>query len=145
MNLFKRVSTDPVTHMVLLVVGAVIATALVTIQFFPLRVEGVAPPAAVSYRANVDGACQVTVFGYDGKLWTAEQGSDELRRADGVGDSCTPTVITDRVTVGDHCVRVLRVDGRLYTLPDNDGTGPLELAPAGASTAVTGCRTDPSR
>lgn len=54
MNLFKRVSTDPVTHMVLLVVGAVIATALVTIQFFPLRVEGVAPPAAVSYRANVD-------------------------------------------------------------------------------------------
>lgn len=145
MSTFKRIVTDPITHVTLLVVGAVVAAVLVTIQFFPPQVEGVAPPAAVSYRANGDGACQVTVVGFDGRLWQAEQGSDELRRVDGAGDMCTPAAITDRVSVGGKCVRVLRVDGQLYLLPDRDGTGPLEPAPAEASTAVTGCRVDPSR
>lgn len=56
-----------------------------------------------------------------------------------------PVIVTDRVTLGGECVRVLRVDGRLYTLPDRDGDGALQLAPDEASKAVTGCRTDPSR
>jgi len=56
-----------------------------------------------------------------------------------------PVVVTDRVTVGERCVRVLRVDGQLYLLPENDGTGALKLAPAEAASAVTGRRTDPSR
>ncbi len=56
-----------------------------------------------------------------------------------------PVIVTDRVTIGGECVRVLRVDGRLYTLPDRDGDGALQLAPDEASKAVTGCRIDPSR
>lgn len=141
----KRIFTDPITHVALLVVGAMVAAVLVTIQFFPPQVEGVAPPAAVSYRASGDGACHVTVRGFDGKLWQAERGSEELRRVDAVGDACTPAAVTDRVTTGGKCVRVLRVNGRTYVLPDRDGDGPLQAAPAEAATAVTGCRTDPSR
>lgn len=141
----KRIFTDPITHVALLAVGAVVAAVLVTLSFFPPRVEGVAPPAAVAHRASGDGACQVTVRGFDGKLWQAERGSEELRRVDAVGDACTPAAVTDRVTVGGKCVRVLRVEGQLYLLPENDGDGALQAAPAEAAKAVTGCRIDPSR
>lgn len=141
----KSVITHPLTHVALLVIGMVVATALVALSFFPQRPEGVAPPAEVSHRAAADGVCQVTVVGFDGKSWQAEQGSQQLRRVDGVGNACTPAAVTDRVTVGGDCVRILRVDGRTYRLPENDGDGPLQLAPLEASTAVTGCRTDPSR
>lgn len=54
-----------------------------------------------------------------------------------------PAIVTDHVTVGGECVRVLRIGGQLYTLPDRDGDGPLQLAPAEAAEAVTGCRVDP--
>lgn len=54
-----------------------------------------------------------------------------------------PVIVTDRVTADGECMRVLRVGGQLYTLPERDGDGPLELAPVEASTAVTGCRVDP--
>ena len=140
----KRIVSSGVTHVALLVVGAVVATALVTLAFTPQRSEGVAPPAAVAHRM-VGPECQLSVVGFDGRTWSTQQGSQQLRPVDGVGDACSPTVVTDRVTIGGECVRVLRVDGRTYALPDNDGTGPLQLAPAEAATAVTGCRTDPSR
>ncbi|MFN6549515.1 hypothetical protein ACP6C7_04035 [Mycolicibacterium septicum] len=140
MNKFRSFMTS---HTTLVAALALALGVLLTLAFTPGHDEGVAPPAAVSYRANGDGACQVTVLGYDGRLWMADQGSDALRRVDGVGDACTPAAVTDRVTVGDRCVRVLNVDGRLYLLPDRDGDGPLEPAPAEAARAVTGCRTDP--
>ncbi|MBF6387100.1 hypothetical protein IU444_23525 [Nocardia farcinica] len=117
---------------------------LLTLAFTPRHEEGVAPPAAVAHRV-VGNECQLSVVGFDGRTWSAEQGSQQLRRVDGVGDACTPAVVTDRVSVGGECVRVLRVDGRTYALPDRDGDGELEPAPAEATTAVTGCRVDLSR
>lgn len=116
---------------------------LLTLAFTPRQGEGVAPPAAAAHRM-VGNECQLSVVGFDGRTWTAAPGDQQLRRVDGVGDACAPAAVTDRVTVGGECVRVLRVDGRTYTLPENDGTGPLQAAPAEATTAVTGCRTDPS-
>ncbi|OBK09603.1 hypothetical protein A5637_29240 [Mycolicibacterium fortuitum] len=117
---------------------------LVTLAFFPPRSEGVAPPAAAAHRM-VGNECQVAVVGFDGRTWSAKQGSQQLRRVDSVGDACSPAAVTDRVTVGGECVRVLRVDGKTYLVPDTDGTGPLQAAPAEATEAVTGCRIDPSR
>lgn len=137
MSIVKSIITSRTT---LIAALALAIGALVTLAFFPPRSEGVAPPAAAAHR--IDGACQLSVVGFDGKQWTAAAGSEELRRVDAV---CTPAVVTDRVTVGGECVRVLRVGGRLYLLPDRDGTGPLEPAPAEAAKAVTGCRVDPSR
>ncbi|WP_301121631.1 hypothetical protein [Mycolicibacterium fortuitum] len=142
MNTVKSIVTSRTT---LIAALALAIGALVVLAFLPPRVEGVAPPAAVSHRTAADGACQLSVVGFDGRTWSAEQGSEQLRQVDGVGDACTPAVVTDRVTVGGECVRVLRVDGRTYALPENDGDGPLQAAPAEATTAVTGCRTDPSR
>lgn len=144
MSTFKRFITNPVTHVALLVAGVAVATALVTLAFTPQRSEGVAPPAAVAHRM-VGPECQLSVAAFDGRTWSTEQGSQQLRRVDGVGDACSPAAVTDRVTVGGACVRVLRVDGKTYLVPDTDGTGPLQAAPAEATTAVTGCRTDPSR
>ncbi|MGV0747186.1 hypothetical protein [Mycolicibacter minnesotensis] len=118
--------------------------ALVVLAFLPPRVEGVAPPAAAAHRM-VGPECQLSVVGFDGRTWSAAPGDQQLRPVDGVGDACTPAAVTDRVTIGDQCTRVLRVDGQLYTLPENDGGGALEPAPAEATTAVTGCRVDPSR
>lgn len=140
----KRIVTSGVTHAALAVVGAVAATALVTYNFFPPRVEGVAPPAAVSHRM-VGPECQLSVVSFDGRTWTAPPGDQKLHRVDGVGNACSPAAVTDRVTVDGKCMRVLRVGGRTYALPENDGGGPLQLAPAEATEAVTGCRVDPNR
>ncbi|WP_100522462.1 hypothetical protein [Mycobacteroides abscessus] len=140
----KRFITNPITHVALLIIGAVIATALVTLTLTPPGSKGSAPPAAAAHRM-VGNECQLSVVAFDGRTWTAAAGDQQLRRVDGVGDACTPAVVTDRVSVGDRCVRVLRVDGRTYALPENDGDGPLQAAPAEATTAVTGCRVDPSR
>ncbi len=140
MSKFRSIITSRTT---LIAALALAIGALVVLAFLPPRVEGVAPPAAVAHRM-AGPECQVAVVGFDGRTWTAEQGSQQLRRVDGVGDACTPAAVTDRVTIGDHCVRVLRVGGQLYTLPENDGGGPLQLAPAEAASAVTGCRIDPS-
>ncbi|WP_170092306.1 hypothetical protein [Mycobacteroides abscessus] len=142
MNIVKSIITSRTG---LIAALALVIGVLLALAFTPPRVEGVAPPAAVAHRTAADGACQVAVLGFDGKLWQAEHGSEQLRRVDSVGDACIPTAVTDRVTVGGKCTRLIRVDGRMYLLPDNDGTGPLELAPAEAATALTGCRTDPSR
>ncbi|WP_124712885.1 hypothetical protein [Mycolicibacterium nivoides] len=139
MNKLRSIITSRTT---LIAALALAIGALVVLAFLPPRVEGVAPPAAVAHRM-AGPECQVAVVGFDGRTWTAEQGSQQLRRVDGVGDTCSPAVVTDRVSVGDRCVRVLRVDGRMYLLPDRDGDGALEPAPAEATTAVTGCRVDP--
>lgn len=141
MSIVKSIITSRTT---LIAALALAIGALVTLAFFPPRSEGVAPPAAAAHRM-VGNECQVAVVGFDGRTWSAAPGDQQLRPVDGVGDACSPAAVTDRVTVGGECVRVLRVDGRTYALPDNDGTGPLQLAPAEAATAVTGCRTDPSR
>lgn len=141
MSIVKSIITSRTTLVAAL---ALALGVLLTLAFTPRHEEGVAPPAAVAHRM-VGPECQLSVVGFDGRTWTAEQGSQQLRRVDGVGDACTPAAVTDRVTIGDHCVRVLRVDGRTYALPDRDGDGALELAPAEATTAVTGCRVDPSR
>lgn len=141
MNIMKSIVTSRTTMIAAL---ALAIGALVTLAFFPPRSEGVAPPAAAAHRM-VGNECQVAVVGFDGRTWSAAPGDQQLRPVDAVGDACTPAAVTDRVTVGDKCVRVLRIDGQLYTLPDRDGAGPLEPAPAEASTAVTGCRVDPSR
>lgn len=115
---------------------------LLTLAFTPRHEGEVAPPAAVAHRM-VGPECQLSVVGFDGRTWTAAPGDQNLHRVDGVGNACTPTAVTDRVTVDGKCVRVLRVGGQLYTLPDRDGDGALEPAPAEATTAVTGCRVDP--
>ncbi|OBB53113.1 hypothetical protein [Mycolicibacterium fortuitum] len=134
-----------ITGRTALVAGlAFVIGALVVLAFLPPRVEGVAPPAAAAHRM-VGNECQVAVVGFDGRTWSAAPGDQQLRPVDGVGDACTPAAVTDRVTIGDQCTRVLRVDGQLYTLPENDGGGPLQLAPAEAASAVTGCRPAPSR
>lgn len=140
MNKLRTIITSRTT---LIAALALALGVLLTLAFTPRHEERVAPPAAVAHRM-VGPECQVAVVGFDGRTWSAEQGSQQLRRVDGVGNACTPSAVTDRVTVGGECVRVLRVDGKLYLLPENDGTGPLQAAPAEATTAVTGCRTDPS-
>ncbi|EUA41834.1 hypothetical protein MAHJHV65_38280 [Mycobacterium avium subsp. hominissuis] len=141
MNKLRSIITSRTTLIAALALGLGV---LLTLAFTSPRSDGVAPPAAVAHRM-VGPECQVAVVGFDGRTWSTEQGSQQLRRVDGVGAACSPTAVTDRVAVGGECVRVLRVDGRTYALPDNDGTGPLQLAPDEAATAVTGCRTDPSR
>lgn len=141
MNTFKRFITSRTTLVAAL---ALALGVLLTLAFTPRHEEGVAPPAAAAHRM-VGNECQLSVVGFDGRTWTAAPGDQQLRRVDGVGDACSPAAVTDRVTVGDRCVRVLRIGGELYTLPDRDGDGPLELAPVEAATAVTGCRIDPSR
>lgn len=81
MNKFKRIASTGLTHAALAVVGAVIATALVVLVFFPPRVEGVAPPASVEQR-SVDGVCSLVVTGYGGEVWAAPLGESQLRRVD---------------------------------------------------------------
>ncbi|OLT79707.1 hypothetical protein BKG58_19965 [Mycobacteroides abscessus subsp. abscessus] len=141
MNKLRSIITSRTT---LIAALALAIGALVVLAFLPPRVEGVAPPAAVAHRM-VGNECQLSVVAFDGRTWSAAAGDQQLRRVDGVGDACTPAAVTDRVSVGGECVRVLRVDGRTYVLPDRDGDGALEPAPAEATTAVTGCRVDPSR
>ncbi|RFZ20347.1 hypothetical protein VIMS_00998 [Mycobacterium marinum] len=141
MNKIRSIITSRTTLVAAL---ALALGVLLTLAFTPRHEEGVAPPAAVAHRV-VGNACQLSVVAFDGRTWSAAPGDQQLHRVDGVGNACTPAVITDRVSVGDRCVRVLRVDGRTYALPDNDGTGALEPAPAEATKAVTGCRVDPSR
>lgn len=77
----KRIASSGLTHAALAVVGAVIAAVLVTIQFFPPRVEGVAPPAVVEQR-SVDGVCSLVVTGYGGEVWAAPLGGGQLHRVD---------------------------------------------------------------
>lgn len=78
----KRILADPITHFALLVVGVVVATALVTYNFFPPRVEGVAPPASV-YQASVDGVCSTVVHGFNSdEVWAGPLHGGELRRVD---------------------------------------------------------------
>ncbi|RIS51916.1 hypothetical protein [Mycobacteroides abscessus] len=141
MSIVKSIITSRTT-----IVAALALTlgVLLTLAFTPRHEEGVAPPAAVAHRM-VGNECQLSVVAFDGRTWSAAAGDQQLRRVDGVGDTCTPAAVTDRVSVGDRCVRVLRVDGRTYVLPNRDGDGALEPAPAEATTAVTGCRVDPSR
>ncbi|GAB19447.1 hypothetical protein GOEFS_086_00160 [Gordonia effusa NBRC 100432] len=141
MSIVKSIITSRTT-----IVAALALTlgVLLTLAFTPRHEEGVAPPAAVAHRM-VGNECQLSVVAFDGRTWSAAAGDQQLRRVDGVGDACTPAAVTDRVSVGDRCVRVLRVDGRTYVLPNRDGDGALEPAPAEATTAVTGCRVDPSR
>lgn len=141
MNKLRTIITSRTT---LIAALALALGVLLTLAFTPRHEEGVAPPAAAAHRM-VGNECQLSVVGFDGRTWTAAPGDQQLRRVDGVGNACTPAAVTDRVTVGGECVRVLRVDGRTYTLPENDGGGPLQLAPAEATKAVTGCRVDPSR
>lgn len=139
MSKFRSIITSRTTLVAAL---ALTLGVLLTLAFTPRHEERVAPPAAVAHRM-VGPECQVAVVGFDGRTWSAVPGEQQLRRVDGVGDTCSPVVVTDRVSVGDRCVRVLRVDGRMYLLPDRDGDGALEPAPAEATTAVTGCRVDP--
>ncbi|QZT56246.1 hypothetical protein [Mycolicibacterium austroafricanum] len=141
MNIVKSIITSRTTLVAAL---ALALGVLLTLAFTPRHDEGVAPPAAVAHRM-VGPECQLSIVAFDGRTWTAAPGDQNLHRVDGVGNACTPAVVTDRVTVGGECVRVLRVDGRTYALPENDGTGPLQAAPAEATKAVTGCRVDPSR
>ncbi|UQE74034.1 hypothetical protein MYK68_15000 [Gordonia sp. PP30] len=141
MRKFRSIITSRTTLVAAL---ALALGVLLALAFTPRHEEGVAPPAAVAHRV-VGNACQLSVVGFDGRTWTAAPGDQNLHRLDGVGAGCTPAVVTDRVSVGVRCVRVLRVDGRTYALPENDGTGALEPAPAEATKAVTGCRVDPSR
>lgn len=141
MNKLRTIITSRTT---LIAALALALGVLLTLAFTPRHEDGVAPPAAAAHRM-VGNECQVAVVGFDGRTWSAEQGSQQLRRVDGVGDACTPAVVTDRVSVGGECVRVLRVDGKTYLVPDRDGGGPLQAAPAEAAEAVTGCRPAPSR
>ncbi|SKE70812.1 Uncharacterised protein [Mycobacteroides abscessus subsp. massiliense] len=141
MSKFRTIITSRTTLVAAL---ALALGVLLTLAFTPRHEDGVAPPAAVAHRV-VGNACQLSVVAFDGRTWTAAPGDQQLRRVDGVGNACTPAVITDRVSVDGKCVRVLRVDGRTYALSDRDGDGPLQAAQAEATTAVTGCRADPSR
>lgn len=82
MNSFKSFMTNPLTHVALLVIGAVVATALVVLSFVPPRVEGVAPPASV-YQATVHGECSTVVRGFNpDDVWAGPLHGGELRRVD---------------------------------------------------------------
>lgn len=78
----KRFITNPITHVALLVIGAVIATALVTLTFTPQRSEGVPPPASV-YQASVGGTCSTVVRGFNpNDVWAAPLHGGQLVRVD---------------------------------------------------------------
>ncbi|QQG95881.1 hypothetical protein HBE99_02540 [Mycobacteroides chelonae] len=77
----KSIASSGLTHAVLAVVGAVVATALVTLTFTPPRVQGVAPPAVAEQR-SVDGHCSLVVTGYGGEVWAAPLGGGQLVRVD---------------------------------------------------------------
>lgn len=82
MSKFRSIITSGVTHVTLLVIGAVVATALVTYNFFPRHEDGVAPPASV-YQASVDGVCSTVVHGFNSdEVWAGPLHGGELRRVD---------------------------------------------------------------
>ncbi len=109
-----------------LIGGGLAAAGVVTVALTGCTSTGTDPGAAPSSRATV----------------SAPTLGEVVPGVNGVPIP-PPVVVTDRVTVDGECVRVLRIGGQLYALPERDGDGPLELAPVEAATAVTGCRVDP--